>query len=293
MQCGVLPDLCAARQISGWSARCGVECFPTATYGPIARAMVFRTITSSKFLYTPHLSRRFVPVGIGLGSKPFRVRAQSSSGGDGVEKSGDKEVQEMLVEIVRLETGKVRVNEFVEEQAKHLADIAETANEEYARIAEEARRSMDAAGSKVLEEMDIKASAFEEELAAARAQIEADEADLEAFEKNVEQARSEGLFFKELYKTVKTKSPEEQQQIKEKAEVVTDTIRKSAGSKSRRILYGVLIFLLTLSIIEAGSSANVQLPKLAVYIFILLALIVQLTYENMLSGKNKQGDKED
>ncbi|KAL2635490.1 hypothetical protein R1flu_006969 [Riccia fluitans] len=164
------------------------------------------------------------------------VRAQGkppSSSEDESDKGGDREVQETLVDILRLETGKVRVSEYVEEQAKYLTDIAETADEEYARIAEEAKRSMDAAGSKVLEEIENKASAFEEELAAARAQIEADEADFEAFEKNVEKARNEGLFFKELYKTVKAKTPEEQEQIKQKAKEVQETVTKSAGSKSR------------------------------------------------------------
>ncbi|KAL3692325.1 hypothetical protein R1sor_005976 [Riccia sorocarpa] len=311
-QCCVFPDLYNAlaapqRNSSPVTRSYGAEyCSPCSSSAAQLRSSSqssWRRARSNSLwlspLLKPSCSSQFFPISLPtLNLRPLRTRVRAQvnpppSGESEGDNSGDKEVQETLVEILRLETGKVRVNEYVEEQAKYLTDIAETADEEYARIAEEAKRSMDAAGSKVLEEIESKASAFEEELAAARAEIEADEAEFEAFEKDVERARSEGLFFKELYKTVKTKTPEEQEQIKQKAKEVEDTVKKSAGSKSRRVFYGILIFVLTLSIIEAATSGDVQLPKLAIYVLLLLALIVQLTYENMVAGTGQSTNKED
>lgn len=51
--------------------------------------------------------------------------------------------------MVQLQTGKMRVTEFVDERSKHLSDIAAQAKEEYDKIAQDAMRNLDEAGSKV------------------------------------------------------------------------------------------------------------------------------------------------
>lgn len=58
-------------------------------------------------------------------------------------------MQDMLVGMVQLQTGKMRVTEFVDERSKHLSDIAAQAKEEYDKIAQDAMRNLDEAGSKV------------------------------------------------------------------------------------------------------------------------------------------------
>lgn len=58
-------------------------------------------------------------------------------------------MQDALVGMVRLQTGKLRVSEFVDERSKLLSEIADQAKEEYDRIAQDAMRSMDEASSKV------------------------------------------------------------------------------------------------------------------------------------------------
>lgn len=50
---------------------------------------------------------------------------------------------------MRLQAGKLRVSEFVEDRSKMLSDIADQAKEEYDKIAEDAMRTMDEASSKV------------------------------------------------------------------------------------------------------------------------------------------------
>lgn len=129
---------------------------------------------------------------------------------------------------------------------------------------------------------------MEEELASARAQMEADSLEFDEFEENVDKARSEGLFFKSLYskplKAWKERTPEERKTIKEEAKGVYYVAKKSGSSKTRRFLYGVLIFLLSLSLLEAVSNGDHQWPKLALYSLILVALVVQLTYESFVAS---------
>ncbi|CAM6128248.1 unnamed protein product [Calypogeia fissa] len=233
--------------------------------------------------------------GFGLSVRTWAKPSSGEGQGD-----GDKYMQDLLVDLLRLETGKARVNEFVEDRSKFLTEIAQQANEEFDRIAEEAKKGMDEAGSKVLEQIDAEAADFEEELAAARAEMEANEREFNVFEKSVEKARSEGLFFKTLFtkptKPWKAKSPEEQKEIKEKAKVVTDALdqgtKKAASSKFRRTAYAVMIFLLTLTVLEASNSENVQWNRLVVYILVLVALVVQLTYETLVSRDNKEEENE-
>ena len=140
----------------------------------------------------------------------------------------------------------------------------------------------------IISEVDAEAQEMEEELAAARAEMEADSRDFDEFEENVDKARSDGLFFKSLYskplKAWKGLTKEEKKFIKEEANVVYNTVKKSGSSKTRRFLYGVLIFLLSLSLVEALSNGNYEWPKLALYSFLLVALVVQLTYESFLAS---------
>lgn len=129
---------------------------------------------------------------------------------------------------------------------------------------------------------------MEEELASARAQMEADSREFDEFEENVDKARSEGLFFKSLYskplKPWSDRTADEKKSIKEEAKIVFNVARKSGSSKTRRFLYGVLIFLLSLSLVEAVSHGEHPWPKLALYSFILVALVVQLTYESFMAS---------
>ena len=140
----------------------------------------------------------------------------------------------------------------------------------------------------ILTSVEEEAQKLEDELACARAEMEADERDLEEFEENVDKARSEGLFFKGLYskpmKAWKDSTPEEKEAIKEQADAVANVAKASAVSQSRRFLYGVLIFLLSLTLVEGVSGANIQWPKLALYFLVLVALVAQLTYEKFIAS---------
>lgn len=145
-----------------------------------------------------------------------------------------------------------------------------------------------------MKRVDADAQAFEDELASARAEIEANEREFDEFEKNVETARNEGLFFKSLYrpmKSWKSRTPEERKALEEEAAAVTEVTKMSAGSKSRRYLYGVLIFLLTLTLMETVSAGDFNWKKLAIYGGVLAFLLLQFSFEkSFASGSSGQGD---
>ncbi|CAI5467147.1 unnamed protein product [Closterium sp. Yama58-4] len=121
--------------------------------------------------------------------------------------AGDPEVQQLLADMMQLQSDKVRVESFVEERTQLLTGIAESASAEYARIAEEAKRGMEEASSKVLQQVDAEADEFEQQLAAARADMERSEREFEEFEKAVEERRNSLLFFKQLYRRPSDPSP--------------------------------------------------------------------------------------
>ena len=58
-------------------------------------------------------------------------------------------MQKKLVEIIRLETGKIRVSDFVEERSRFLQGIADEAMQESDRITSDALRCLDEASAKV------------------------------------------------------------------------------------------------------------------------------------------------
>eukprot|EP00850_Spirogloea_muscicola_P012950 SM000085S23300 [mRNA] locus=s85:534058:535503:- [translate_table: standard] len=208
------------------------------------------------------------------------LRAAASPEGSG-EAAGSEAVQGKLVEMIRLQSGKLRVSDFVDEQSKALADIAEGAGAEYERIRGEALRGMDEAGSRVLEQMENDTRDFEAELAAARQELEAREGDLDAFERGVEQARSEGLFFKGLYRPFtawKDRNVAEKVAIEGEAKKVAEAARTSAGAKWRKQLYGLLAFLVLLTIAEGLTVEDVQWAKLALLTIVFLLLTLQYFY---------------
>ncbi|CAI5978944.1 unnamed protein product [Closterium sp. NIES-65] len=189
------------------------------SFAPITDATVFNGVASSLASSRPAL----------IVSRRWRVSASSRSdgaseggqgkndrSGDGSEKkegngnggaAGDAEMQQLLADMMQLQSDKVRVESFVEERTQLLTGIAESASAEYARIAEEAKRGMEEASSKVLQQVDAEADEFEQQLAAARADMERSEREFDEFEKSVEERRNSLLFFKQLYRRPSESSP--------------------------------------------------------------------------------------
>jgi hypothetical protein len=144
--------------------------------------------------------------------------------------------------------------------------------------------------------VEAKAQAIEEELASARAEIEANDRDLDEFEKNVSKARSEGLFFKDLYSKPLTRvkesmTPEQQELVKEQTELMSKALKNSAVLRFRQILSGVVAVLLILTLGEAVLSQDVPWPNIAFYSLVLVAILFQLGYEKLYTTDSTNDSK--
>ena len=69
--------------------------------------------------------------------------------GGGVPDGGDSDVQNMLLEVLRIQLGKTRVTQFLDEKSEHLREIAHGSDAEFERIAERAMKRVDGMGSQV------------------------------------------------------------------------------------------------------------------------------------------------
>ena len=142
-----------------------------------------------------------------------------------------------------------------------------------------------------MEQVEADALKLEEELATARQQMEQDDLAFEQFEKQVQQSRNRGLFFKSLYSkpvaTVNSLSTQEQESIREVQTTVLGSRTKAAGSKTRRYLYGILLFLVSLTVVDLAMLDTKDWPKLALYSVLCLSLVAQLVYEKILSSDRK------
>ncbi|CAI5979676.1 unnamed protein product [Closterium sp. NIES-64] len=208
------------------------------SFAPITDATVFNGVASSLASSRPALivSRRWrVSASSRSDGASEGGQGKNDRSGDGSEKkegngnggaAGDAEMQQLLADMMQLQSDKarvvtlcaltlcsacahrvVRVESFVEERTQLLTGIAESASAEYARIAEEAKRGMEEASSKVLQQVDAEADEFEQQLAAARADMERSEREFDEFEKSVEERRNSLLFFKQLYRRPSESSP--------------------------------------------------------------------------------------
>ncbi|XP_024515278.1 uncharacterized protein LOC112340686 [Selaginella moellendorffii] len=212
-----------------------------------------------------------------------------SSGGGGGEDGGDKNAQDALVEIVRLQKGQIEVDEFVKEKAELLKNIADGANDEYQRIADDVNKGLEEIGSKVIESMEADVGELEQEMAQSRAQIEADEREFAEFEKKLVQDRSEGLFFKSLYQPLKKsrKPPAANRQLmEEQTKKVEKVTKRAAKSSSRITVYAALAILLTLTIVEAIATGE-ELYKVGIYSALLLSLVLQFGYERFFANQSE------
>ncbi|KAL3697896.1 hypothetical protein R1sor_011972 [Riccia sorocarpa] len=219
------------------------------------------------------------------------VRCSYSSGSsrsdDGL--GGDSRVQQMLVEMVQIQVGKARMNDFVDERSEYMRTIAEEAQRDYNRIAMRTMKNLDETGSRVLRQLDQDAYAIERELRIAKAELEAQQKEFEEYQIRSTYSRNEGLFFKNLYDAplpLRSKSTRYPPKLKKVTIVATPGRDFTRGYK--QILYGSLS-LVIVSFIWSSSSAFVagsmmRVSKFAAYGIIFSVLMTQLAYVKLLAG---------
>eukprot|EP00271_Cylindrocystis_brebissonii_P007455 TRINITY_DN21004_c0_g1_i1.p1 TRINITY_DN21004_c0_g1~~TRINITY_DN21004_c0_g1_i1.p1 ORF type:complete len:324 (+),score=51.40 TRINITY_DN21004_c0_g1_i1:543-1514(+) len=219
--------------------------------------------------------------------------------------AGDPRVQQMLVDMLRIQMGSTRVNEFVDESSQHMRAIAEASDIELNRIANRAMKRVDGMGLRVLREFDAGAHAIERDLELARADLEARERDFEEFEARAIYSRNEGLFFKNLYPMPKSlaykktlprgmssRAPAARLKVELAVAATTDVRGSQIGSVYKLILCGGLSMVMASFLWSASTAllagSAMKTSKLAAYGLIVSLLMVQLRYEKAIMASSEQ-----
>ncbi|XP_030441814.1 uncharacterized protein LOC115663996 [Syzygium oleosum] len=198
---------------------------------------------------------------------------------------------------------KVRLTDYLDERSAYLTQFGEEAGDEFDKIGEDALRGLDEAGVctfssreifldiafiVIMENIESRMQAFEESTELNKMEIDESDKKLAEFEGQVEKDRNEGLFFKSLTQ----KKPVEKAKAKEEAKKIQYVAKQSAGSKTRRNIYLVLIGILVAGIADSFISSLPDWRKVAVLGAILVALITQFTYEQGMQSATEQTEKE-
>jgi len=231
------------------------------------------------------------------GTTKLNTRCEYGSKGGGDDSvGGDARVQQMLVEMVQIQIGKSRMSDFVDERSQHMRNIAQDTFDQYDRIAYRTMKGLDASGSRVLRQLDADAQAIERELKIARAELEAQEDDFEAYQQIVAYSRNEGLFFKNLYPAPKQfrRQTTGLSRMPVKENMVIGRPSQDSSSSYRQVLYGGLS-LVIVSFIWSSSSAMMagtmmRASKLASYGVIFSALLTQLAFAKVLMGEDDEAE---
>lgn len=141
----------------------------------------------------------------------------------------------------------------------------------------------------IMGDLDSQMQAFEESAELSKAEIVENEKKLAEFEGKIQKDRNEGLFFKNLGEgkpIVKSKG------MKEEIQRIKEITIDSAGSKTRRNIYLVLIGLVATGIVDSLISSSTRWQKGAILGVILVGLVSQLIYEQKILSETERTEKE-
>ncbi|KAL9257389.1 hypothetical protein AKJ16_DCAP04394 [Drosera capensis] len=210
-------------------------------------------------------------------------KSNSSGSSDHLRREGDPRKQELLAQIVMLETEKVRLTEYMDDQAAYLTRFVKEAKDEIDAIGEDALRGLDRASARITERMDRQMKEYEESSRRNRLKMARRDKEIADFENEYESLKNEGMFFKSLgrernppVRLVKAAAREEANKIQE----ITRDI--SATSKIRKNLYLMFIGIVTTGVADSLVSDSPDWRKTAVLSAILVSLLSQFAYEQRI-----------
>lgn len=135
--------------------------------------------------------------------------------------------------------------------------------------------------------LESQMQAFEESAESSKLEIEKNEQILAEFEGLIEENKNEGMFFKNLgEKTPIDKEKGMREAIKE-AKKIQQTIKESAGQKTRRNIYLALIGLLSIGIVNSLISSS-DYRKALVLGVLLIGVLSQVIYEQSIASETEQ-----
>jgi len=223
-------------------------------------------------------------------------RAGGPAGGQNGGPEEDDEanrLQEVLVELLRAETLKVKVKDALEkcteEEVQRLRALVEEAHEEFDKLDELNKQRTQLEFGSALADIERIASEVEEQIRNSRSSSQKDGKDLEAFEKDMEDQLMTGLFFKSIHRTTKNHTRESArpsfQDVQEQVEGAT--YRSIDAFVLRWAAYLLLAVLAGVPLVASVVHENVSPAIPAVYTCVLLLMSLQMRKELDVLEKDK------
>mmetsp|Transcript_28381 Transcript_28381/g.39212 ORF Transcript_28381/g.39212 Transcript_28381/m.39212 type:complete len:278 (-) Transcript_28381:293-1126(-) len=214
-----------------------------------------------------------------------RIRCNSKLGKDdiGEEYDGSKEpeVGDLLVDMLKMESGKLKVQAYVDEETENLKKLVDEGKKDLDEVvsANAARSDLEFETAKA--DLDKQAREVEDMIESVKAMAAEDREKTRLFEEDLDRKLSMNLPFKSLYNN-KPRLSKEQQEIvgAEEIEKINAVTRAELGKGWRMMSYGLIalaLFGLSLAALEKGSSmAKIMFGG---FLLVFLALGAQVVLE--------------
>ncbi|DBA71740.1 TPA: hypothetical protein ACH3X2_011013 [Trebouxia sp. C0005] len=207
--------------------------------------------------------------------------------------TGNPDLQEKLMNIIRVQIGQEKVKDFVKEESEKLRQAAEEAKDEVDQLSRLTRDRSNLAFDSATADINKLADDFEEQLKASREKLEADDQEFMDWEQKTAIKRSEGTFFQNLYR-IKKELPGAQaaaavntemqaQEAEQRAEAVEAAVQQTPPQSAIKLyVTSALTAVLSFAVVSDALSKSPSWGQDGIYIAIVLLLGL-----NLLSGKSK------
>ena len=138
-----------------------------------------------------------------------------------------------------------------------------------------------------MENIERQVQAFAGSAGLNKQEVGGGERKLADFEGQIEEDGNEGLFFKNL----RQETPPGKERAEEERMKLRELAKENAGSKTRRNIYLALIGLVLIGICDASITSSSDWRKVAVLGAILVGLLSQLLYEQMMLSETEKTEQ--
>mmetsp|Transcript_7898 Transcript_7898/g.13663 ORF Transcript_7898/g.13663 Transcript_7898/m.13663 type:complete len:292 (+) Transcript_7898:239-1114(+) len=193
-------------------------------------------------------------------------------------------MQELLVDILKIETGKENLNQYVEDESDKLRLFVEEGKGQLDEIVQQNAQRSDLEFGSALADIERQSMEVEEMIEKTRAQARAARLEDAMFEEDINRRLNASLPFKGLYNNKPKLSSEEQAFVgKEELDKLDAVTREELGKNWRVLSFGAIaLALFGLSVAALGQGTSGAKVSFVVFFFVFLALGAQVLYE---SGK--------
>lgn len=138
--------------------------------------------------------------------------------------------------------------------------------------------------------LESQMQAFEESAESSKLEIEKNEQMLAEFEGQIEENKNEGMFFKNLGENTPVDKEKGMKEAIKEAKKIRQTIKESAGQKTRRNIYLALIGVLSIGIVDSLISST-DYRKALILGVLLFGVLTQVIYEQSIVSETDQSEE--